>query len=77
MANRFKGRNSVEAIFEREQFDIRNNSKKFIDGLLTMNGLQKLYDEDDCVQWGKSDDIYMIEVEFFNGIADEVRLVFK
>lgn len=40
------------------------------------DGLQKIYDEDDCVQWGKSDDMYMIEVEFFNGIADEVRLVF-
>ena len=68
--------NRVSDVFHNERFTIRNNSKEYVDSIMTMSGLQKLYDEDDCVQWGLSDDMYMIEVEFFNGIADEVRLVF-
>lgn len=67
----------VKTVFKEEQYSIRNSSKDYVDCIMRMNGLLKLYDEDDCVQWGLSDDIYMIEVEFFNGIADEVRLVFK
>ena len=69
-------RNNVKEIFEQEQYNIRKSSMDYVDCIMSMNGLQKLYNEDDCVQWGVSDDIYMIEVEFFNGIADEVRLVF-